>query len=567
MSGDTGRKRGRSVRPQRLPVGRGADGTASIRTISAAVVAALMRLVVMTVRRRRAPPRKREWKESGGFLTIPRGAGADFEDKANRWAKLFVVLARYQCLVADAFVLPDHIASATHASALQSKRKCAQLLAKANLSLMSPDMIKKEFELLDKAALKSVAKADCTHSNKALVQEKTKKKGAALRKKKGAGLLKKKAADSGKKKAADVKKMEAADLTTECDDSDAGGMPRKRSRVDDDRHDGNEQEIMANLEGTVLVEKPNVRFDQVAGLEAAKEALHEAVILPTKYPYIFTGARQPWTAILLYGPPGTGKSYLAKAAAAESGCTFFSVSSSDLLSKYVGESEKALSCLFRMARERRPAIIFVDEIDSIGYARRAAEQDAGRGIVTELLVQMSGKHDNSGVLVLAATNLPHVLDTAVRRRFERRIEIPLPDVETRAAMLRLHVGTTPHNVTEQEFTVLAQKTEGFTGSDISVLVRNAVYQPLRALQTATYFKKVQGPHPTETTYLTPCAPTDRDPTKRKAALQDIKHPLRVMPAEVTFANFEKAFGEARPSVSQDDVDEIRNFTNQFGQKG
>ena len=125
-------------------------------------------------------------------------------------------------------------------------------------------------------------------------------------------------------------------------------------------------------------ERPNVKWDDVAGLEAAKEALKEAVILPVKFPQFFTGKRKPWSGILLYGPPGTGKSYLAKAVATEAASTFFSISSSDLVSKWLGESEKLVNQLFTMARESAPSIVFIDEIDALCSSRGDGESEAAR---------------------------------------------------------------------------------------------------------------------------------------------------------------------------------------------
>lgn len=158
--------------------------------------------------------------------------------------------------------------------------------------------------------------------------------------------------------------------------------------------------------GAILSETPNVAWDDVAGLHTAKEALKEAVILPIKFPHLFTGKRTPWRGILLYGPPGTGKSFLAKAIATEAKSTFFSVSSSDLVSKWMGESERLVKQLFSMAREAKPSIIFIDEVDSLCGTRGEGESEASRRIKTEFLVQMQGVgNDGAGVLVLGATNM------------------------------------------------------------------------------------------------------------------------------------------------------------------
>ena len=211
-----------------------------------------------------------------------------------------------------------------------------------------------------------------------------------------------------------------------------------------------------------MVEKPNVKWSDVAGLENAKESLKEAVILPIKFPQLFTGKRKPWRGILLYGPPGTGKSYLAKAVATEANNSkFFSVSSSDLLSKWLGESEKLVRNLFELARASKPSIIFIDEVDSLCSARSDNESESARRVKTEFLVSMQGVGtDNDQILVLGATNIPWCLDSAIRRRFEKRIYIPLPDVTARKAMFKLHLGNTPNSLVEQDYNELAQKAEG-----------------------------------------------------------------------------------------------------------
>ena len=315
-------------------------------------------------------------------------------------------------------------------------------------------------------------------------------------------------------------------------------------------------------------EKPNVKWDDVAGLEGAKEALKEAVILPLKFPQLFTGKRTPWRGILLYGPPGTGKSYLAKAVATEANSTFFSVSASDLVSKWQGESEKLVRSLFEMARQNKPSIIFVDEIDSMCSSRGEGDNDSTRRIKTEFLVQMQGVgKDDTGVLVLAATNIPWGLDPAIRRRFERRIYIPLPDLAARVAMFRIHIGKTPNQLKKEDFEELAGLTDGYSGSDISVLVRNALMEPVRTCQLATHFKKVAGEcHLTGEMMddmLTPCSPGDPDAIEM--TLIDVPSD-KLLPPNVTKRDFVKALRTARPSVSKDDLFAYDKFTNDFGQE-
>ena len=148
--------------------------------------------------------------------------------------------------------------------------------------------------------------------------------------------------------------------------------------------------LKEQLSGCLVTEMPNVSWDDVAGLENAKQALKEAVILPIQYPQLFEGKRQPWKGILLYGPPGTGKSYLAKAAATETKGRFFSISAANIVSKYMGESERLIKALFELARKNKPAVIFIDEIDSVLSARTDGENDATRRLKTEFLIQMQG---------------------------------------------------------------------------------------------------------------------------------------------------------------------------------
>lgn len=201
------------------------------------------------------------------------------------------------------------------------------------------------------------------------------------------------------------------------------------------KEDENEQN--AKILDAVVSEKPNVKWEDIGGLEGAKTALKDAVIMPIQFPNFFNDVVKPWKGILLYGPPGTGKTFLAKACATECDSTFFSISSSDLISKFVGESEKMIKALFTEARKHESSIIFIDEIDSLCSARSDNENESTRRVKTEFLVQMDGVGKDTGgkLLVLGATNIPWDIDNAVRRRFEKRIYIPLPDFEARRFLL------------------------------------------------------------------------------------------------------------------------------------
>eukprot|EP01089_Gocevia_fonbrunei_P010447 TRINITY_DN2320_c0_g1_i1.p1 TRINITY_DN2320_c0_g1~~TRINITY_DN2320_c0_g1_i1.p1 ORF type:complete len:443 (-),score=102.64 TRINITY_DN2320_c0_g1_i1:47-1213(-) len=365
--------------------------------------------------------------------------------------------------------------------------------------------------------------------------------------------------------------MQRAEKLKEFLDKNPGGKKpvAQGGNGGDDDDDKEKNKLQKSLEGAILREKPNVKWDDVAGLYGAKEALKEAVILPIKFPQLFTGKRKPWRGILLYGPPGTGKSYLAKAVATEANSTFFSVSSSDLVSKWLGESEKLVKNLFEMARQSKPSIIFIDEIDSLCSSRSDNESESARRIKTEFLVQMNGVgNDEDGVLVLAATNIPWVLDAAIRRRFEKRIYIGLPDAPARTRMFQIHLGNTPHNINGDNFKVLGKNTDGFTGSDISTVVRDALMQPVRAVQTATHFKRVNAPDrnnpATARTYLTPCSGSEQNAVEMSWV--DIESDQLMEPV-VTVNDFMKSLRSARPSVASGDLVKQKKFTEDFGQEG
>ena len=254
------------------------------------------------------------------------------------------------------------------------------------------------------------------------------------------------------------------------------------------------REIQPSALREVYVERPNVKWDDVGGLPNVKAELKEAVELPLNKPRVFEkmGIR-PIKGILLFGPPGTGKTLLAKAVANESDANFISISGAQVLTKYVGESEKSVRELFRKARMAAPCILFVDEIDAVAHRRRGGSGDGTlvtERIVDTFLTEMDGLISLKNVVVIAATNRPDMLDPALMRagRFDRIIEIPAPDEKARYAIFKIHTAKMPldKSINLKE---LSRITEGYTGADIENLVREAGMTAIR-----TNSKKVTAKH-------------------------------------------------------------------------
>ncbi|XP_004921807.1 spastin isoform X2 [Bombyx mori] len=230
---------------------------------------------------------------------------------------------------------------------------------------------------------------------------------------------------------------------------------------------------------------PKVNWDDIAGQEAAKQALQEMVVLPSLRPELFTGLRSPARGLLLFGPPGNGKTLLARCVAAECSATFFSISAASLTSKYVGEGEKMVRALFQVARELQPSIIFVDEVDSLLCERSSGEHEASRRLKTEFLVEFDGLPAAGAdrLIVMAATNRPQELDEAALRRFPKRVYVSLPDARVRAALVRgvLARGAAQTELADDELVRLAALTDGYSGSDLTALCRDAALGPIREL--------------------------------------------------------------------------------------
>ncbi|XP_012226342.1 spastin isoform X1 [Linepithema humile] len=226
-----------------------------------------------------------------------------------------------------------------------------------------------------------------------------------------------------------------------------------------------------------------VQWEDIAGQETAKQALQEMVILPSLRPELFTGLRTPARGLLLFGPPGNGKTLLARAVATQCNATFFSISAASLTSKYVGEGEKLVRALFAIARELQPSVIFIDEVDSLLSERKDNEHEASRRLKTEFLVEFDGLPCNpeERVLVMAATNRPQELDEAALRRFTKRVYVMLPDLQTRILLLRRLLAKHNDPLTPEELNEMAILTDGYSGSDLTALAKDAALGSIREL--------------------------------------------------------------------------------------
>ncbi|CAG8975915.1 hypothetical protein HYALB_00006533 [Hymenoscyphus albidus] len=310
---------------------------------------------------------------------------------------------------------------------------------------------------------------------------------------------------------------------------------------------GVDEKAASQIFNEIVVHGDEVHWDDVAGLDIAKNALKEAVVYPFLRPDLFMGLREPARGMLLFGPPGTGKTMLARAVATESRSTFFSISSSSLISKWLGESEKLVRALFALAKALAPSIIFVDEIDSLLSSRGEGEHESTRRIKTEFLIQWSDlqraaagreqsekekrEGDASRVLVLAATNLPWAIDEAARRRFVRRQYIPLPEGGTRGIQLRTLLGHQKHSLEEADIEKLISLTNGFSGSDITALAKDAAMGPLRSLGE----KLLQ------------------------MSMEEIR--------PIELRDFEASLGNIRASVSKEGLKLFEEWAREFGERG
>lgn len=241
------------------------------------------------------------------------------------------------------------------------------------------------------------------------------------------------------------------------------------------------------LTETSVDKKIRVTFEEIGGLKTQTKRMREIVELPLKHPEVFTRLNiEPHSGILLYGPPGCGKTLIAKVLASESEANFYSINGPEIMNKYYGETEARLRDIFKEAKENSPSVIFIDEIDAIAPKREEAYGDVEKRVVAQLLALMDGLNDRGNVIVLGATNRPESVDPALRRpgRFDREIEISVPNADGRLEILQIHTRGMP--LQDVDLKTLAAELHGYTGADIKSLCREAAMKAVR-----TYLPEIE----------------------------------------------------------------------------
>ncbi|XP_055372498.1 fidgetin-like protein 1 [Condylostylus longicornis] len=266
-----------------------------------------------------------------------------------------------------------------------------------------------------------------------------------------------------------------------------------KNEVLDDRLINIDPKMIEIINNEVINNLEHITWDDIAGLEDAKSVIKESIIWPILRPDIFTGIRRPPKGILFFGPPGTGKTLIGKCIASESKSKFYSISASSLTSKWIGDGEKMVRALFAVATVNQPSVIFIDEIDSLLCKRTESEHESSRRLKTEFLVQLDGTSTSKDdlVLIIGATNRPQELDDAARRRFVRRLYIPLPDVKARIQIIENLLKNVKHVLSNSDFALIGAITENYSGADIASLCQEACMKPLRSIpvEEMSYFDK------------------------------------------------------------------------------
>lgn len=299
-----------------------------------------------------------------------------------------------------------------------------------------------------------------------------------------------------------------------------------------------------------------IGWNDVIGLDGIKTMLREIVELPRDMPHLFTGNRKVIRSILLYGPPGTGKTFLAKALASNSGYAFYSVSSAELISKYVGDSEKNIRSLFDTLRADTPCILFLDEVEALCASR---DEQQHTKTVQQFLVQFDGltgsDHSNEGIFILACTNTPWALDTAMRRRLERKLYVPLPTEEDRARLFAYYIGKNDHVLKEDDFVTLARLTPSFSSADIKLLTEAACMQPWQTIRNASHFVR-------HNDRWFPCDSTIQG--AQALSYQSITNKSEIVIPKITSRHVQDTLAQIKATVQEHELVNYDEWTIQYG---
>lgn len=334
--------------------------------------------------------------------------------------------------------------------------------------------------------------------------------------------------------------------------------------------------LVERIEAEIVHHGQPITFADISGLKAAKDCVIELIcwsvaslqtillydvilwcfLRPMAQPELFQGLRALPRGLLLFGPPGTGKTLIGKAIAHQSGATFFSISASSLMSKWIGEGEKTVRALFAVAAYRQPSVIFVDEVDSLLCQRSSEENEASRRMKTEFMVQLDGASTkvDARVVIIGATNRPEELDEAVRRRFVKRIYIPLPDEDSRKELLKTLLRDIHHSLSGSQIEDLVRQTAGFSGE-------NPISEHVCDMCPWLIVWCYEGADVRSLCTEAAMGPIREVALTRQGNLQNIRS-CDIPP--ITINHFLKALATVKPTVSSTDLQRYLDWNNTYG---